>query len=66
MRKTILITGASSGLGKETAKLFQREGWNVIAYQIQEYELMVAITFTPILQALNCLNIKILFIVLKE
>jgi len=31
MRKTILITGASSGLGKETAKLFQRKGWNVIA-----------------------------------
>jgi NAD(P)-dependent dehydrogenase (short-subunit alcohol dehydrogenase family) len=31
MRKTILITGSSSGLGKETAKLFQRQGWNVIA-----------------------------------
>ena len=31
MRKTILITGASSGLGKGTAKLFQAEGWNVIA-----------------------------------
>jgi NADP-dependent 3-hydroxy acid dehydrogenase YdfG len=31
MRKTILITGASSGLGKETAKLFQQQGWNVIA-----------------------------------
>lgn len=31
MRKTILITGASAGLGKATAKLFQKNGWNVIA-----------------------------------
>jgi NADP-dependent 3-hydroxy acid dehydrogenase YdfG len=31
MRKTILITGASSGIGKETARLFQSRGWNVIA-----------------------------------
>jgi NAD(P)-dependent dehydrogenase (short-subunit alcohol dehydrogenase family) len=31
MQKTIFITGASSGLGKATAKLFQNKGWNVIA-----------------------------------
>ncbi|MBL4767676.1 MAG: SDR family oxidoreductase [Rhodobacteraceae bacterium] len=31
MAKTILITGASSGIGKATAKLFQSKGWNVIA-----------------------------------
>ncbi|WP_290843894.1 SDR family oxidoreductase [Flavobacterium sp.] len=29
--KTIFITGASSGLGKEAAKLFQQRGWQVIA-----------------------------------
>ena len=31
MQKTIFITGASSGLGKATAKLFQEKGWQVIA-----------------------------------
>ena len=31
MNKTILITGASSGIGKATAFLFQKKGWNVIA-----------------------------------
>lgn len=31
MNKTIFITGASSGLGKATAKLFSSRGWMVIA-----------------------------------
>src|SRR5690606_11650248 len=31
MSKTILITGASQGLGKATAKLFATKGWIVIA-----------------------------------
>jgi short-subunit dehydrogenase len=40
--KTIFITGASSGLGKAAAKLFQANGWNVIAtmrYPDKETEL---------------------------
>ncbi|MFZ9235670.1 MAG: SDR family oxidoreductase [Algoriphagus sp.] len=31
MKKTIMITGASSGIGKATAIYFQQQDWNVIA-----------------------------------
>ena len=30
-KKTVLITGCSSGFGKLTAKMFKEKGWNVIA-----------------------------------
>lgn len=31
MKRTVFITGSSSGIGKATAKLFQSKGWNVVA-----------------------------------
>jgi NAD(P)-dependent dehydrogenase (short-subunit alcohol dehydrogenase family) len=31
MKKTVLITGTSSGFGKATTRIFAREGWNVVA-----------------------------------
>lgn len=31
MNKTVFITGASSGIGKATAKMFKEKGWNVVA-----------------------------------
>src|SRR5882762_6846294 len=31
MKKTVLITGTSSGFGKAAAQLFAANGWNVIA-----------------------------------
>jgi len=31
MLKTVLITGASTGIGRETAKYFHQKGWNVAA-----------------------------------
>ena len=31
MARTVLITGASSGIGEASARLFASEGWNVVA-----------------------------------
>ena len=31
VNQTVMITGASAGIGKTTAQLFQQKGWNVVA-----------------------------------
>ena len=35
-RKSIFITGAASGMGRETAQLFARNGWFVGAYDVNQ------------------------------
>jgi NADP-dependent 3-hydroxy acid dehydrogenase YdfG len=62
MQKTIFITGASSGLGKATAKLFQSKGWNVIATMRKpenetELNLLENVTLLP-LDVTNVQQIK--------
>jgi len=53
MQKTIFITGASAGLGKATAILFQSRGWNVIATmrnpeKEKELNLLENVTLLPL------------------
>jgi len=62
MQKTIFITGASSGLGKGVAKLFQSKGWNVIATMRNpdkeiELNLLENVTLLP-LDVTNVANIQ--------
>ena len=35
-RKSIFITGAASGMGRETARLFRQKGWFIGAYDVNE------------------------------
>ncbi len=35
-RKSIFITGAASGMGRETARLFAKQGWFVGAFDVQD------------------------------
>ena len=52
-RKAIFITGAASGMGLETARLFAREGWFVGAFDVNEAGLAA---LADTLGAGNCLT----------
>ncbi|GLU54493.1 SDR family oxidoreductase [Dyadobacter frigoris] len=57
--KTIFITGASAGLGKATAKLFQSKGWKVIAtMRTPEKETELNLLENVILLPLDVTNIE--------
>ena len=51
-RKSIFITGAASGMGRETARLFSKEGWFVGAFDVNDAGLEV---LKSELEADNCL-----------
>ena len=50
-RKSIFITGAASGIGRATAKLFSKKGWYVGAVDVNEQKMK---TLTDELSAGNC------------
>lgn len=51
--KTVFITGASSGIGRETAKFFCAKGWNVIA-TMRKPELEVELNKNKNVKILRC------------
>ena len=67
MSKTILITGTSSGIGKETAKLFQSKGWNVVAtMRNPEKETELSQLENVLVTQLDVLNIETIQNAIKE
>ena len=46
-RKTIFITGATSGMGRATARLFAQKGWFVGIYDVDEQGLEVGHPGSP-------------------
>jgi NAD(P)-dependent dehydrogenase (short-subunit alcohol dehydrogenase family) len=55
MSKTVLITGASSGIGEATAKYFLGKGWNVAATM----RLPIDTTNWPMAENVICLRLDV-------
>ena len=58
MAKTVLISGASKGIGKETAKLFAKNGYNVIVNYNKSENDAITLKEELLSYGVKCLIIK--------
>jgi 3-oxoacyl-[acyl-carrier protein] reductase len=54
--KTVLITGSSRGIGRETAIYFAQQGWNVIIHGFRHPEKLESLKNEILEENVSCLS----------
>ena len=54
--KTVLITGSSRGIGRETALYFASQGWNVIIHGFRHPEKLDSLKTEILSHSVSCLS----------